>query len=104
MMRSIEKYCIEVISSNKNMLVPWYLMASYAYYEEDDPLISDSLFDKLARRLLESWDEIEHRHKDYLTQDMLKAGTYIGYYPSLVQGAVEQVRYSYGKRKRRTSR
>ena len=99
-MRSIEKYCIDVISDNKNMMVPWYLMASYAYYEEDDPLISDSLFDRIADKLLESWEEIEHKHKQFLNRDMLLAATYIGEYPSLVKGAVEQVRYSYGPKER----
>lgn len=103
-MRGIEKYCIDVTTDNPNMLVPWYLMASYAYYEEDNPLISDSLFDKLATRLLKCWDEVEHRHKHLLSEDMLKAGTYIGEYPGLVSGAVEQVRYSYGPKKRRKSR
>jgi NAD-dependent DNA ligase len=84
-MQDIEKYCIDVTSDNKNMLVPWYLMASYAYYEEDEPLISDSLFDKLANRLLSSWEDIEHRHKDLLNKEMLRAGTYIGSYPNLVK-------------------
>ena len=103
-MRSIEKYCIDVTSSNQNMLVPWYLMAAYAYYEEDSPLISDSLFDKLARKLLKCWDDVEHRHKELLSKDMLEAGTYIGEYPSMVSGAVELVRYSYGPKKRRKAR
>ena len=27
-----------IISRNKHMSVPYYLMASYAYYEQDDPI------------------------------------------------------------------
>ena len=26
---------------NINLMVPWYLMAAYAYYKEDDPILSD---------------------------------------------------------------
>ncbi len=36
-----EKMCMDTIESNPNMLVPWYIMAAYAYYVEDDPLLSE---------------------------------------------------------------
>ena len=57
-----DQQCMDVIE-NPNMMVPWYLMASYAYYVEDDPILSDGLFDGLAHSMLESWDTIEHWHK-----------------------------------------
>lgn len=88
----IEKYYYDVVNDNINMTVPWYLMASYAYYEQDDPIFSDAVFDRLARRMIERWDEIEHRHKDHITLDMLSAGTYIGEYPKQVEGALDQIR------------
>ena len=91
----IEKACMDVCDDNINMMVPWYIMASYAYYEEDDPILEDAMFDRLAKKLLKDWDEIDHFHKDYLTKDMLEAGTYIGEYPSRVKGAVEDVRNTY---------
>ena len=77
------------------MSVPWYLMASYAYYVEDDPILSDAQFDRLAKRMLESWDSIEHIHKEYIKEDYLKAGTYLGEYPSRIQGAIEELRKIY---------
>ena len=40
-----------------------YLMCSYAYYVEDNPLISDEEFDSLAQWLLEHWDAVDHPHK-----------------------------------------
>ena len=40
-----------------------YLMAAYAYYVEDDPIMSDWHFDMLAKYLLENYDTIEHQHK-----------------------------------------
>jgi len=91
----IEKACIDAIDSNSNMTVPWYLMASYAYYEEDDPIITDGSFDRLAKRILNEWDDISHVHKDFLNKDMLEAGTYTGDYPPQVEGALKSVRQSY---------
>lgn len=94
-MAGIEKACCEIVDNNINMTVPWYLMAAYAYYEEDNPILSDSTFDRLAKKILDNWDTIEHLHKDYLTKDMLEAGTYIGEYPSRVKGAVDDIKYTY---------
>src|SRR6056300_1342297 len=62
---TIDKMCSDSTESNINMTVPWYLMASYAYYVQDDPIISDRLFDLMAKRMLENWDKIEHFHKSH---------------------------------------
>jgi NAD-dependent DNA ligase len=91
----IEKAYMEICDDSINMYVPWYLMAAYAYYVQDDPILPDSMFDTMAKRMLEHWDEIQHRHKAYLTKEMLEAGTYIGDYPSQIKGAVESVRHAY---------
>ena len=91
----IEKACMDTCDDSINMYVPWYMMAAYAYYVEDDPILSDTIFDKMAKRMLELWDEIEHPHKKYLSEDMLKAGTFIGEYPSRVKGALDSVRDTY---------
>jgi hypothetical protein len=93
--REIEKACTDICDDSINMYIPWYLMAAYAYYEEDSPIISDRLFDLIAKRILENWDQIEHIHKSYLTKDMLQAGTYIGEYPTRIKGALNDVRLSY---------
>ena len=71
-----------------------YLMCSYAYYVEDNPLISDEEFDSLAQWLLEHWDAVDHPHKVYITKQDLDAGTYLGKYPSMVKGAVRSYRES----------
>ena len=69
-----------------------YLMCSYAYYVEDNPLISDEEFDNLAKWLLEHWDAVDHPHKCYITKQDLEAGTYLGKYPSMIKGAVRSYR------------
>ena len=75
------------INGNIHLLVPYYLMMAYRYYEKDDPIVSDSLFDSTAKKLLKEWENISHYHKEYLNTDMLEAGTYSGQYPSIVSGA-----------------
>ena len=70
-----------------NLLVPYYIMMAYRYYEKDDPMVSDRLFDLTAKKLLKHWDGITHMHNDYLNTDMLEAGTYSGEYPSMAIGA-----------------
>ena len=98
---NLDKHCLDAVDKNNNMLVPWYLMAAFAYYKQDNPILSDQLFDKLARKMLEHWDDIEHHHKELITQDDLRAGTYLGEYPKRVEGAVNHIReVCLGKQKR----
>lgn len=87
-----DKRCLKIVRKNINMTVPWYLMASYAYYVEDNEIISDDCFDKLSILLKKYYDKVEHMHKEHITKDMLTAGTYLGKYPSMVIGAVENLR------------
>ena len=74
--------------TNKNMLVPYYLMFSYAYYKENESLITDSEYDQICQDLITNWNNITHWHKPLLSLESLKAGT--GYdikYPPRVVGA-----------------
>jgi NAD-dependent DNA ligase len=75
--------------TNPNMLVPYYLMFSYAYYKENESLISDSEYDQICQDLITNWDNITHWHKPLLSLESLKAGT--GYdiakYPNRVVSA-----------------
>ena len=74
--------------TNKNMLVPYYLMFSYAYYKENESLIPDAEYDQICQDLITNWNDITHWHKRLLNLDSLKAGT--GYdikYPERVVNA-----------------
>jgi hypothetical protein len=94
----------DVIAENPNMMVPYYIMASYAYYVKDEPIFSDSFYDYLAKTILEVWDMIEHRHKSYLNKDTLMAGSYIGDYPSIIEGALESLKNEIQPRSRSRKR
>mgnify|MGYP003679391567 CR=1 FL=1 len=61
--------------TNPNMLVPYYLMHSYLYYEMNEPIISDTEYDELCRELKEKWDSVEHFHKHLIDVQSLGAGT-----------------------------
>lgn len=63
------------VAANKNMLVPWVLMAGYAYYVHDQSMLSDELFDELMTKLKGSWLSVKHRHKKLIKMEHLKAGT-----------------------------
>jgi NAD-dependent DNA ligase len=73
-------------------MIPWYLMASYAYYEENDPIFSDYFYDTLAQRMIKEWKNIHHFHKHLISLDDLRAGTYIGDYPNRIIGALKQLK------------
>ena len=70
------------------MLVPYYLMFSYAYYKENESLIEDTEYDQICQDLITNWNDITHWHKRLLDFEALKAGT--GYdikYPERVVNA-----------------
>jgi hypothetical protein len=45
--------------------------------------------------MLAVWDEIDHFHKEYITKGDLEAGTFLGKYPSRVEGALQSLREAY---------
>lgn len=91
----LDDHAAKLFAKNINMMVPWYLMASYAYYVKDDAIFSDGFFDEMGKTMLERWDDIEHFHKEHITKGDLEAGTFLGEYPSRVEGALESVRDVY---------
>ena len=92
LLMNLDNYVAGLFSENINMMVPWYLMASYAYYKEDDAILSDGFFDEMGKTMLAVWDDIEHFHKHYISKDDLSAGTYLGEYPGRIGGGLQSVR------------
>ena len=60
---------------NENMLIPYYLMFSYLYYEKNISLIDDAEFDAMCKTLLEKLDTLTHMHKHLVKKESLTAGT-----------------------------
>ena len=101
---NLDDECLKTVDANIQMMVPWYLMAAFAYYEQDDPILSDSCFDRLAKKMLEHWDELTHQHKECITKDDLYAGSFLGKYPSRVEGGLKSLREVYYGKNSNTER
>lgn len=91
----LDKHAKKIFEKNINKMIPYYLMASYAYYKQDNPIFSDAFFDEMAKTMYKRWDEIEHYHKELINKDDLLAGSYLGKYPSIVEGALTSLRDKY---------
>ena len=87
---------MRVWEKNPNMLVPYYLMFSYLYYEKNISLIEDTEFDKLCQILLEKYDSVEHMHKHLVSKESLTAGT--GYdivYTNMIKNSAMKLKESW---------
>ena len=79
--------------TNPNMLIPYYLMFSYLYYEKNISLIDDAEFDGMCKTLLDKLDTLTHMHKHLVTKESLTAGT--GYdikYTNLIKDSAMRLR------------
>ena len=78
---------------NDNMLIPYYLMFSYLYYEKNISLIDDAEFDGMCKTLLDKLDTLTHMHKHLIKKESLTAGT--GYdikYTNLIKDSAMRLR------------
>lgn len=74
------------------MVVPWYIISTYAYHVEDDPIISDARYDRLSRMMLENWKDIDHKHKEFIVVNKNQNGALIEEYPKQTKIAVQELR------------
>ena len=78
---------------NENMLIPYYLMFSYLYYEKNISLIDDAEFDGMCKTLLDKLDTLTHMNKHLIKKESLTAGT--GYdikYTNLIKDSAMRLR------------
>ena len=80
---------IETIPTD--LLVPHYLIHSYLYYELDHSVIADHEYDKLARRIDEEWETIEHLHRSVITRTNLRTTGCGLSYPLRAVGAAKLI-------------
>ena len=72
-------------------------MASYAYYQEQDPILSDKGFESLVHEMKNEWDKIKEpclEHIDF-NRIWLEPTTY----PNNIKLAMEDLRNSLGEGK-----
>jgi hypothetical protein len=78
------------------MTVPWFILTSYTYYVEDDPVVSDACYDFIFKYMLTYWENIVHIHKDIVFAAIgSKSTTGSGFaikYPNRIKYAVSNLR------------
>lgn len=88
--------CRAIVARRPDAAVAWVLMAALAYYEDDDPILTDACFDRLCRELAARWHAVRHPHRHLLTLDDLRAGTAYALdrdaVPSLVRAGLASLR------------
>lgn len=63
----------------KKSLCFWVLASSFAYYIQDESLLSDELFDKMCKELLDNYDNKCYHHSilwEYMNKNRLQAGSF----------------------------
>lgn len=86
---AVEHHARRTVNENAQMLVPWILLASYGYYQQERPLVSDELYDEWCRRLHRTWWRVSHRHKELIARGETTCHVILSeeQYPSIVVGA-----------------
>lgn len=87
-----------VVGMSANMLVPWWLMASHAYYDLDDPFLTDECYDWMCREIDARWDTVEHDHKHLIDRAALRSGTgyqLAGKMPTRIKNATRHLLFDY---------
>jgi len=91
---NLDKEFMDVTDRDIDMLVPWFLMASYAYDVQEEPILSDATYDKMLRRMIDNWDDINHPNKHYILKDDLETGKFRCEYPKRVKDAINTLKDS----------
>lgn len=88
----VEAYIQELARvKGTSILIPWFLLLSYCYYERDLSLVTDSFFDEMCRRMLAEWPTLRHPDKHRISEEDLSAGTgYAVKVPERAKGAAEE--------------
>ena len=90
--RNLDALALTIFSGlGPNVRLAWFLAASFAYYHRGESLLSDTLFDQIAKDLLRDWHAVDHPHKRLVREADLKAGTLYALperkYPAITRGA-----------------
>lgn len=68
-------WVVLLVASKPPAAVAHFLMACYAYYVEDDPILSDHTFDHVLTPAVRGLPAGSHPHQHLITAEHLEAGT-----------------------------
>lgn len=101
---SLSYACLQIVDDDINLVIPWYIMAMYAQDELGETLVDEKVLDKLRRRMLEYWNKIEHRYKEFLSLQDVRDGNRLPDYPMHTFTSVKVLWESYYGKERKISR
>lgn len=104
----LDARCRDSVAKNIHCSVGWLMMASYGYYKQDMPILSDGMYDWLAKFIAANWDKIRHPHKRFMDRASLRStsslelgdGLGLDTYPNMTRSAYGRLARSIGYRPR----
>lgn len=95
-----DQVVLEIVDKYPSAAFVWYLQSAYAYHVLGRPIITDSVFDELEKKVLFDWNKITSPFKKHVKFEEVRAGSsFIDFttLPKVVRTAAEgQVRNVYG--------
>ena len=88
-----DKDCYDNLEEDISKSVPWYIIAHLAI-EQEDPILSETAFEKVSFILEENWEEIDHELKKYLDFSDVRHRLYRGEFPFAARSILEMLRSS----------
>lgn len=92
----MDKECFDNIETDRNLMVPWFLMSCFAI-SENAPILSPEMHDRLSVRLHRESDDITHPHSGLLNYQDVREGIHSGEYPKKLELTLNAIRRSFGK-------
>lgn len=89
---TLDAKVLKEIDGQPNVLVPWFLITSYARCVHRLQLVSDEMHSRLEAELVQNWYGITHKHKGLIEFDDLVAGRFqlsAREYPAVIRSAAQ---------------
>lgn len=63
---NLDDECLDAVDFDLNNAIFWYLAYRYADEELEQKILSDSIYDRLVRKIVMHWQEIDTEGKKYV--------------------------------------
>lgn len=91
---NVDDECFLDVDYDKNRLIPWFIIATYAKSEKKNALITDHMMSRLNKKLVDNWDILCHSLKQclYITRE---GDCIVQQYPKHIEFYYKQMREIY---------
>lgn len=91
---ALDAKVLKEIDGHPNVLIPWFLIVTYAKRVHRLDLVSEATYRVLVTGIVALWDQIDHRHKHLIRLEDLRRGQFhltARDYPSIVRSATQML-------------